>query len=168
MNQQTTHPLQEGHSERLPQKICLFEAILEGLKAHFPEETLEVQTIPLDDTCITLSAEKVHAVVETLIERFDFYHLSTITGEDTGEAIALLYHFWHHPAADIAYGITLRATLPYNHLHIASLTDLIPGAAFYEREIYEMLGVTFEGHPNLRPLVSPDDWGGEHPLRKTT
>jgi NADH:ubiquinone oxidoreductase subunit C len=144
----------------LLQQIRLFEEILKDLQERFPEETLDVHTIPLDDTCISLSSESMHAVAETLVKCFDFYHLSTITGEDTGQEVVLLYHFWHH------YGITLRTSLPYDQLSIDTLTDLIPGAAFYEREIYEMLGVIFEGHPNLRPLVSADDWDGDHPLRK--
>jgi NADH-quinone oxidoreductase subunit C len=156
MNQQ--HAV--GQDGRLLTQIRLFDEILNALQMRFPEEALDVQPIPQDDVCISLSPESVHAVAETLVKDFDFYHLSTITGEDTGEEVLLLYHFWHH------YGITLRTTLPYDQLSMASLTDLIPGAAFYEREVYEMLGVTFEGHPNLRPLVSSDDWEGEHPLRK--
>jgi hypothetical protein len=45
-------------------------------------------------------------------------------------------------------------------------TDVIVGAAFYEREIMEMLGVTFEGHPEPKPLFLPDDWGAAKPLRR--
>ena len=94
------------------------------------------------------------------MEQFDFRHLSTITGDDTGEGVCVLYHFWHN------YGITLRTILPYDDLHIATLTDLIPGAAFYEREVFEMLGVTFDGHPNPERLFLPDDWDGGYPLRR--
>ena len=49
---------------------------------------------------------------------------------------------------------------------IASVTDLIPGASFYEREIGEMLHLTFDGHPDPRPLLLPDDWNGDAPLRR--
>jgi NADH:ubiquinone oxidoreductase subunit C len=48
---------------------------------------------------------------------------------------------------------------------IASISDLYPGIDFAEREAYDLLGVTFEGHPDLTRILLPDDWEG-HPLRK--
>jgi NADH-quinone oxidoreductase subunit C len=58
----------------------------------------------------------------------------------------------------------LRTRLPHETPAIATLTDLIPGAAFYEREIWEMLGVDFEGHPDLSLFLLPEDWDGVPPL----
>ena len=47
-----------------------------------------------------------------------------------------------------------------------TITDVIPGAVLYEREVHDLLGVEFEGHPDLSPLLLPDDWPREvHPLR---
>ncbi len=145
---------------RLLKQINLFEEIFNALQAAFPEDKLVIHALPLDDTIITLPPTAVLPAARILVEQFDFYHLSTITGEDTGSDIVLLYHFWSQ------YGITLRTTLSYDHLSIATLTNLIPGATFYEREVCEMLGVTFEGHDVRGPLFMPDDWEGEHPLRK--
>jgi NADH:ubiquinone oxidoreductase subunit C len=128
------------------------EAILQVLREVFPTETIEVQAVPINESFIALPPNCIHHAMEVLVDRFDLRHLSTITGQDTGSAIELLYHFWD------GGGLTLRTSLPRNEPHIATLTDLIPGAALYEREVCEMLGVTFDGHPDPRPLLLPDNW----------
>ena len=154
---------------RLLTQIYLFEEIFAALQEAFPDEEFAIETKPVDDTFLTLAPEKVRPIVELLMDKFDIYHLSTITGDDgafsAGEGVRLLYHFWS------GYGITLDTLLPYDDLRIPTLTDLIPGAAFYEREIQEMLGVTFEGLETPGPMFLPDDWeedGGpvRYPLRR--
>ena len=47
-----------------------------------------------------------------------------------------------------------------------SITPIVPGANWYERELYDLFGIHFEGHPELRRIMLPDDWRG-HPLRRT-
>ena len=136
------------------------DLILNVLREIFPTKTIEAQSAPMDETFVELPPDCIPPAVKLLVERFDLRHLSTITGQDTGREIELLYHFWD------GGGLTLRTSLPREEPHIATLTDLIPGAAFYEREVSEMLDVTFDGHPDLRALLLPDDWDGEAPLRQ--
>ena len=136
------------------------ELILQALRETFPAETVEAQAAPIGETFVALPVDCIHLAAQVLVKRFDLRHLSTITGQDTGSEIELLYHFWD------GAGLTLRTSLPREEPHIATLTDLIPGAAFYEREVSEMLGVTFDGHPDPRALLLPDDWDGEPPLRQ--
>jgi NADH:ubiquinone oxidoreductase subunit C len=136
------------------------DALLAAWRAAFPDLTLTRETLPVDETVVAFPPEVVIPAAHILVEQFDVTHLSTITGDDTGEGVVLLYHFW------AGGGIILRTLLPYDALRVPTLTDLIPGAAFYEREIWELLGVTFEGHPDPQPLLMPDDWDGEHPMRR--
>jgi NADH-quinone oxidoreductase subunit C len=61
--------------------------------------------------------------------------------------------------------IAVRVRVPRDGGHLPSVADVWPAADWHEREVYDMLGVTFEGHPGLRRILCPDDWEG-HPLRK--
>ena len=136
------------------------EAILEALQETFPAEKIEGQSLPIGETFVALSPDCIQPAAQVLVERFDLRHLSAITGQDTGSEIELLYHFWD------GQGLTLRTSLPREEPHIATVVNLIPGAAFYEREVSEMLGVTFEGSPDRRSLLLPDDWDEEPPMIK--
>ena len=136
------------------------ELVLKVLHEHFPTDPLDPRTVPVNETIVTLTPENLRPAVQTLVERFDLRHLSTITGIDTGDEIELLYHFWDEQ------GLTLHTSLPRENPHIVTLIDLIPGAAFYEREVSEMLHVLFDGHPTPDHFLLPDDWDGAPPLRK--
>ena len=59
----------------------------------------------------------------------------------------------------------LRVQVPADDPTVASIVDLYPGADALEREVYDMFGITFDGHPDLTRILMPEDWDG-HPLRK--
>jgi NADH-quinone oxidoreductase subunit C len=61
--------------------------------------------------------------------------------------------------------IRLRVQVPEHDPRITSLFELHPGTEAMEREVYDMFGILFEGHPDLTRILMPDDWEG-HPLRK--
>jgi membrane-bound hydrogenase subunit beta len=91
-----------------------------------------------------------------------YTHLSTITGLDLGAEIELLYHLSNGETI-----LTLKVKVPLNDAVVPTITNVIKGAVLYEREVHDLLGVKFEGHPNLKPLILPDDWPkGVYPLRK--
>ena len=134
-------------------------------------EAIDVRPVPVNETFVAVPPDRVRPVVEMLISQFGVHHLSTITGLDTGSEIELLYHFWDRQ------GLTLCTSLPREEAHIPTVTDLIPGAAFYEREVSEMLDVAFIGQGaggadekggGVQKLFLPDDWDGEAPLRKVS
>jgi NADH-quinone oxidoreductase subunit B/C/D len=75
----------------------------------------------------------------------------------------LVYHLLSYESAS---RVRLKVALHGEGPTTQSITDLWPSANWYEREVYDMFGIRFEGHPNLRRLIMPYDWEG-HPLRKT-
>lgn len=107
---------------------------------------------------VNITPDRLLPLVTRLLERDAIHHLTTITGVDTGEDLEVLYHFVS------TWGLTLRTRCPRQGAELPSLVPILPAADWYEREVYEMLGVRFAGHPDLQRLVLPDDWDGPPPL----
>ena len=91
---------------------------------------------------------------------------SIITGIDVRIGVELIYHMSFDEQGVL---VSVRTQVPKPELAMPTLTDVVEGANWIEREIHEMLGVNFIGHPNLTRLLLPDDWPeGEYPYRKKT
>jgi len=86
------------------------------------------------------------------------------TGLDTPEGMELLYHFSFDKTGEM---ISARVLIKDKKKpEIDSLAPLFPAAEWIEREIWEMLGINFIGHPHLKRLLLADEWPqGEYPLR---
>jgi len=137
-----------------------FDLVLESLRDALLLPEIESRPVPIDERFVQIPPERLREAVAVLVNNLELRHLSTITGQDTGQGIELLYHFWH------GNGLTLCTTVPYEKPTVDTLMALIPAAAFYEAEVTEMLGVTFVGNADPGPLFLPDDWDGDPPLRK--
>ena len=74
----------------------------------------------------------------------------------------LTYHILSHA---FKQRIRIKAWVSGDDPAIESITSVFPGANFYEREVFDLFGIRFEGHPNLRRIMMPEEWVG-HPLRK--
>ncbi len=97
--------------------------------------------------------------------RFDF--LMAVTGVDLlglvdPPVIRVLYHLFSYAHR---HTLVVRADVPRDQPVIPSVASLYPTATWHERETYDLIGVRFEGHPDLRRILLPDEWEG-HPLRK--
>jgi NADH-quinone oxidoreductase subunit C len=89
-----------------------------------------------------------------------FDWLSGVDEQDGG--FGVVAHLW---SVRHRHGALLRTRVSRQEPRLASLVPVFAGAAWHERETFEMFGVVFEGHPRLEPLLLPDGFTG-HPLRK--
>ncbi|MCX7661970.1 MAG: NADH-quinone oxidoreductase subunit C [Candidatus Omnitrophica bacterium] len=108
--------------------------------------------------------ENITKVVKLLFNELNLRFI-TATGTDTPEGIEILYHFSDDKSGKVFSARVL--IINKKNPEIDSITPLICGAEWIEREIWELLGVKFRRHPNLKHLLLIEDWPeGEYPLRK--
>jgi Ni,Fe-hydrogenase III component G len=134
--------------------------LLTRIKEILPTLSVEEFTESGNEIQFSVLSERLPEVVGWLLGE-GLHHLSAITCFEMEDGIYLLYHFWHFG------GLTLRVILEKDQPRLSSLTPLIPGAEFYEREVKEMIGVEFDGLSNSQPLFLPENWQSPPPLRKT-
>jgi NADH-quinone oxidoreductase subunit C len=104
-------------------------------------------------------AEAVRTARDELGCRF-FDWLTAV--DELEQGLSVVCHVW---SVEQRHGVLVRTLLPAAEPHLESVTGLFAGAAWHERETYEMFGLVFDGHPNLVPLLLPNGFEG-HPLRK--
>ncbi len=75
----------------------------------------------------------------------------------------VIYIIWSHESKLLCQ---LRVALEGKNPEIATVSDIFPGFEWHERETSEMFGITFKNHPDMRPLLLPDELVGEYPMRK--
>ena len=124
---------------------------LKGIGKDFREEKGEAW--------ISLEPRNLHDLLAHLKQN-GFHRLSAISGVDTGKEIELIYHVFSD-----RYYVNVRVPLPKKKLEIKTVTGIYPGANLFEREVHEMLGVGFPGHPNLEKLFLNEN-SPHTPLRK--
>jgi NADH:ubiquinone oxidoreductase subunit C len=111
---------------------------------------------------MTINKTDFRKSMKKLVDFEGFKHLSTITGIDVGSKIELVYHLTREDLV-----LSLKVKTSKKNPVLPSIVNLIPGAVLYEREVHDLLGVTFEGNPDLSPLLLPDEWPSDvYPLRK--
>ena len=128
---------------------------VQGAKFDRDELSIYVDATFIREACALLQSDP-----ET---KFNF--LSDITCVDlypSEPRFEVCYHLLSHTRKE---RVRLKVKLTGNDPSVESITSVWPAANFFEREIFDLFGVRFEGHPNLRRILMPEDWEG-HPLRK--
>lgn len=113
------------------------------------------------DAVITVEADDVHATALEL-RGIGFDRLGMVTAVDYPDFIMMVYRL---QSRALSAGLFMKTRLSREDARVASLVDVWPAADWQEREVYDLFGVHFEGHPDLRRIMLPDDFEG-HPLRK--
>ena len=141
--------------------------IAEKIKERFPEQVVEITNFR-DQVSVIVKKDSIFGICKYLHDEplFYFDHLQDLCGVD--------YHGKKEPRFEVIYNlysirlhnrIRLRAQVPENDPRIHSVTSIWAGANWHERECFDMFGIVFQGHPDHRRILMPEDWEG-HPLRK--
>ena len=139
------------------------QEILQALKERFPEEVLGVQEKSTKRVYIQIKSSAIVGMAQFIFKEIGA-RFNIASGVDARNHMEILYHF---TVEDIDLVISLRVDLPKTKLEIDSLTPVFTAAQWIEREMHELLGINFLGHPELKPLLLPEDWPeGVYPLRK--
>ncbi|MHC4982961.1 MAG: NADH-quinone oxidoreductase subunit C [Planctomycetota bacterium] len=90
--------------------------------------------------------------------------LATATGVEVRDGVDILYHWAFEPQGAV---VTIKVLAARPELAVDSIANAVPAANWIEREMHDLLGANFRGHPDMRRLVLDDSWPeGVHPLRK--
>jgi len=147
-------------------------AVLAGLGEHpavkailaWKPEALTDAKFDFGELTLTVAADQIVAAAAALRDAgYNFFEdMTAVDWYPAAPRFQLSYHLLSHALKE---RIRLRAMVEEAGASVESITSLWAGANYYEREVFDLFGIRFEGHPNLRRIMMPDDWEG-HPLRK--
>lgn len=140
----------------------LMQAVVDGIKQEFPHLTPN----PRDDEWVEVFVDKSewHDVALGLRDQLGFDYLTLLSGVDyKDKGFQVVYHLLD---LDTNKKLVVKVDAPgREEPAVPSIMDVWPTANFHEREAWDMFGIRFEGHPDLRRILMREDWEG-HPLRK--
>jgi len=140
-------------------------------------DKVEVAFVKEDRIGINVGRENVHDVAEFIRDELNYDHVESVSGVDypLEQEIAVVYHIGSYSDPSLArqiLALSTRAQREENPIpgsdatKLPTLRDIFYSVEFHEREVFEMFGVYFEGHPDNRRLLLPEDWADLPPLRK--
>lgn len=143
------------------------EEIYEVLTKQFSETVLNFDTELAGDPSIHIASAAIADVCQYLAETdsLAFDSLMCLSGLDLNandEEFAVVYHIY---SMRHRHSVVIKALVPKINPHLPSVSHIWKTADWHEREAYDLYGILFEGHNDLRRILLPDDWEG-YPLRK--
>jgi NADH-quinone oxidoreductase subunit C len=148
------------------------EAVLAQLPEHpalkailaWKPEALTDAKFDRDELTLTVAPAELRAACSTL-QAAGYNYFEDMTAVDHFPAAPRFQLSYHLLSLARKERIRLCAWVGEPEPAIDSITPIWPGANFFEREVFDLFGIGFNGHPDLRRIMMPDDWQG-HPLRK--
>jgi NADH-quinone oxidoreductase subunit C len=127
-------------------------------------ETLTEAKVAFGELTLTVASDQLLGAAAALqAAGYNFFEdMTAVDWFPASPRFQLSYHLLSHSLKE---RIRLCAKVDGIDPSVESITSLWAGANFYEREVFDLFGIRFEGHPNLRRILMPDEWDG-HPLRK--
>ena len=119
----------------------------------------------LGELTLWIAPAKIVDVCRTLKDEWHYVRVSTITAVDWYPMEPRFEVVYHLHSLDRKERLRLKCRLSGEAPEIDTVAGVWEGANWYEREVFDLFGVTFRGHPDLRRIMMPDYWEG-HPLRK--
>lgn len=139
------------------------EDVIKEFKEKFKGKILQWEEKSSKRYYITISKDDLLEIVEFVFAKQKARFIIE-SGIDTPQGMEILYHFSFDKLNKI---VTFKVLIPKEKCEVESISILIPGASWIEREITELLGVEFLHHPDPRRLLLADDWpSGDYPLRQ--
>lgn len=112
--------------------------------------------------CLVLPGEDIFRAVNFLKREYGFDYLMNLAALDYKDRLAVVYNLYSFKLKSKAW---LKVFLPRENPAVESLTGIYPAANWHEREAFDLMGIKFIDHPDLRRILLPDDYVG-YPLRK--
>lgn len=148
------------------------QAVLEAMPDHPAVKALEAWNpqaftdgrFDFGELTLTVAASEIRAACAAVqAAGYNFFEdMTAVDWFPASPRFQLSYHILSHAFKE---RIRLRAMVDEPDPAIDSITSVWAGANYYEREVFDLFGIRFAGHPDLRRIMMPDDWKG-HPLRK--
>ncbi|NCO83856.1 MAG: NADH-quinone oxidoreductase subunit C [Nitrospirae bacterium] len=125
---------------------------------------VKADKMPNNDLLILIKKESLLSVMDTLKNDLElkFNVLMNHLGVDYTESFAVIYNLY---SFKLKKKVTVKAYMEHENPEVDSIESVFKGVNWFERETYDLLGIRFRGHSNLKRLLLPSDWEG-HPLRK--
>lgn len=135
-----------------------------ALEAWDPQAIVD-GSLELGETLLWVTPKKIVTVCRELRDNLGFERICGVSAIDRYplEPRFEVVYFVHSVSRNIR--LKLKVALPGSNPALESITSVWEGANWYEREAFDLFGIKFEGHPNLKRIMMPDDWDG-HPLRR--
>ncbi len=138
------------------------ETAVKDLEANFGGQSNEFR----GQVQMTIPVDQIIAAATALRDEHDFEIMPDITAVDYWPETTPRFHVvYQFNSISKNIRLTLRVPLDGNEPTMPTMTGVFPNANWLERELWDMFGIRFEGHPDLRRILMPFDWEG-HPLRK--